>query len=261
MAESLPTVILVHGAWHTPPNYQDYISALQERGFTVHCPRLPSCSNASPPPASFLEDVTCVRGVVEPLVDAGRRVLMVMHSYGGTVGTDAVQGLDLSARKSESKPGGVVHLLYMCAFILPPGGSIYGVVKEAGFDHLWPAFVDNFDDGSTFPKDPGQLFFGADVDKEVVDKALPHMVRSPMSAFIVETQGTAWREVPATYISTQQDASVPRVYQDIMTEKVRKEGVVLRTEDYDTSHSIFVTRQEDMVGAVVRAAEDDRNLK
>ncbi|KAL9119098.1 MAG: hypothetical protein Q9187_004348 [Circinaria calcarea] len=191
MATSLPTVVLVHGAWHTPANYETYINALKARGFTVHCPRLPSCNGASPPNASFPEDVACVRDVVKPLVEAGERVVMLLHSYGGAVGTDAVEGLTFSDRKASGQsPGGVIHLLYLCAYILPPGSTIFGIVKEAGMDHLWPQFVDNAADGSTFPKDPVQLFFGG-VDPEVVDEALAHLVRSPMSAFTTETAGSA----------------------------------------------------------------------
>lgn len=258
MATSLPTIVLVHGAWHTPPNYQSYIDALKAKGFTVHCPRLPSCNGASPPNASLPEDVVCVHEVVKPLVEAGERVLMLLHSYGGAVGTDAVDGLAFSDRKAAGQPGGVIHLLYLCAYILPPGSTIFGVVQEAGMDHLWPQFVDNAADGSTFPKDPVQLFFGS-VDNDVVNKALPHLVRSPMSAFTTETKGSAWRRVPATYVFTQQDYSVPRVYQDLMVEKVKKEGVVLRTEDYETSHSVFITKQEEMVQVLVKAAKDERN--
>ena len=261
MAVSLPTIVLVHGAWHTPPNYQTYIDALKAQGFTVHCPRLPSCNGASPPSASLPEDVACVRDVVRPLVEAGERVLMLLHSYGGAVGTDAVdESLTFSFRKASGQPGGVIHLLYLCAYILPPGSTIFGIVKEAGMDHLWSQFVDNAEDGSTFPKDPVLLFFGG-VEKEVVDKALPQLVRTPMSAFTAETKGSAWRSVPVTYVFTQQDYSVPRVYQDIMVEKARKEGVVLRTEDYETSHSVFITKQQEMVQVVVTAAEDERNPK
>jgi hypothetical protein len=54
---------------------------------------------------------------------------------------------------------------------------------------------------------------------------------------------------------------VLKVYQDIMVDRVRKEGVVLRTEVYETSHSVFITRQQEMVQAAVNAAEDERNPK
>ncbi|MCJ1252158.1 hypothetical protein MMC30_009397 [Trapelia coarctata] len=252
MAPSLPTIVLAHGAWHTPPNYQTYIDALKAQGFPVHFPRLPSCSGASPPNASFPEDIVCVRNVVKPLAEAGERMLMLMHSYGGAVGTDAVEGLAFTDRKA------AIHLLYLCAYILRPGSTVFGIVQEAGMAHLWPQFVDSAADGSTFPKDPVLLFFGG-VDKAVVDTALPYLVRSPMSAFTAETTGSAWWRVPVTYVFTQQDYSVPRMYQDIMVEKVRQERVLLRTEEYETIHSFFITRQEEMVQAVVKAAQDGRN--
>ncbi len=258
MATSLPVIVLVHGAWHTPPIYQSYIDDLKTQGFTVYCPRLPSCSGASPPKASLPEDIVCVREVVKPLVEAGKRVVMVMHSYGGAVGTDAVEGLAFSARKAAGQSGGVIHLLYLCAFMLPPGSTILGIVKEAGMAHLWSQFIDDGADGSTFPKDPVQLFYGG-IDQEVVDKALPHLVRFPMSALTTATKGSAWRSLPVTYVYTQQDYSVPSVYQDIMIEKVRKEGVVPKIKEYDTSHSVFITMQQEMVQAVVKAAEDERN--
>jgi hypothetical protein len=134
-----------------------------------------------------------------------------------------------------------MHLLYMCAYILQPGDAVFCIVEKASVAHLWPQFVENAGDGSTFPKDPVQLFLGG-LDKETVDEALSHLVRFPMSAFEKKTKGSAWRSAPVTYILTQQDHSVLRIYQDIMVDKVKKEGVSMKTEDYDTNHSIFITK-------------------
>ncbi|KAF7946472.1 hypothetical protein EAE96_009470 [Botrytis aclada] len=258
MAASLPTIVLVHGAWHTPKNYETYINALKAQGFKVVCPRLPSCNGSSPPDSSLPEDTVAVRDVVEPLVEAGERVLMVMHSYGGAVGTDAIENLFFEDRKAAGKSGGVIHLFYMCAYILQPGTSVFDIIQEVGFAHLWPQFVEQFADGSTFPVDPVQLFLGS-VEKDIVDKALLHLVRSPLSAFETKTKGDAWRKLPVTYILTQQDYSVPRPYQDLMLEKVKKEGVSVKTQDYETSHSIFITKQDEMVQAVLAAVSDERN--
>ncbi len=66
------------------------------------------------------------------------------------MGTDAVEGLAFSARKAAGKSGGVIHLLYLCAYILPPGSTVFGVVEEAGMAHLWSRFIDDGDDGSIF---------------------------------------------------------------------------------------------------------------
>lgn len=183
---------------------------------------------------------------------------MLMHSYGGAVGTDAVKDLTLPERRAQNLPGGVVHLAYLCAFILRPGSTVSSVVEEAGMMHLWSQFVENADDGSTFPVDPVLLFLGG-VDQDRVQEALVHLVRSPMAAFMAPTEGDAWRRVPVTYVLTQEDYSVPRVYQDIMIRKVQEDGVKPRLLDYKTAHSIFLTMEEEMVKVVQEAAEDERN--
>lgn len=61
---------------------------------------------------------------------------MLMHSYGGAVGTDAMEGLKLPTRQAQGKAGGVIHLLYLCPYILPPGGSVWDVVEQAGVAYL-----------------------------------------------------------------------------------------------------------------------------
>ncbi|KAJ5090591.1 hypothetical protein N7532_009275 [Penicillium argentinense] len=256
---SLPTVVLVHGAWHTPPNYQSYCEALQAQGFKVYCPRLPTCNGSSPPRASLPDDVACVRDVVKSAVDSGERVLMIMHSYGGAVGTDAVKGLSLSERKAAGQPGGVIHLLYLCAYILEPGSTIWEIVQAAGFDQLWDQYIDTAADGSTVLKDPGLGFFSGEADQATIDRALQTLVRFPSSVFSDKTTGSAWKTTPTTYISTLKDYVVSKTYQDIMLEKVRVAGVQIKVVEHDADHSLFVTRQQDMVQAALAAAADERN--
>lgn len=256
---SLPTVILVHGAWNTPPNYKSYADALQMQGFKVYCPHLRTCSGVSPPTASLADDVAYVRNVVESVVEAGERVLMIMHSYGGVVGTGAVEGLSLSERKAAGLPGGIIHLLYLCAYILAPGSTIWGIVQDAGFDKLWDQYIDTSPDGSTVLKDPGLGFFSGNADQDVIEKALQTLVRFPSSVFHEETTGCAWKTVPTTYVSTLKDYAVPKAYQDIMLAKVRDQGAELKIEEYDADHSLFITMQNDMVNTALRAAGDERN--
>ncbi|KAF2474539.1 alpha/beta-hydrolase [Lindgomyces ingoldianus] len=261
MSDALPTIILIHGAWHTPANYQNFSDSLTAAGFSVYCPHLPSCNNTSPPPASFSEDVVAVRAVVQERVTAGECVLMVMHSYGGMVGTDAVtDNLLRSTRAAIGQPGGVIHLLYQCAYILQPGTSIIDISKASGLFHLWPQFVNNFDDGSSFPVNPAALFLG-DAEPADIEAALPHLVRSPLSAFSALSEGDCWKKLPVTYVHTSKDGSVPRPYQDIMIERAEKDGVVIKKEDYDTCHSVFVTKKKEMVDLALKAAKDERNAQ
>lgn len=261
MADVLPTIVLVHGAWHTPPNYIKFSDALAVAGFTVECPSLPSCNNASPPNASFAEDVACVRNVVEKLVSEGKQVLMVMHSYGGAVGTEAVtQDVTRSNRALAGQSGGVIHLLYQCAYMLCPGSKIMDVVKEAGFLPYWSEYINNFDDGTCFPIDPAAMFFGGD-DIFDIESALSYLVRFPLSALDAVVEGACWKTVPVTYLYTRKDGAVPTQYQDIMIRCVEDEGMVIRKLYYDTSHSIFITKEKEMVDVALEAARDIRNIK
>ncbi|KAL2869730.1 alpha/beta hydrolase [Aspergillus lucknowensis] len=263
---TLPTIILVHGAWHTPANYQSYISALQAQGFMVHCPLLPSSDKSLPSTSSLRDDVKVVRELVSSLTAAGERILMIMHSYGGAVGTDAVEGLAYPrpSANGNQRPGGVIHLLYLCAFILQPGAAIWDIVQEAGFDKVFDQYVHTAEDGSIFPLDPGLVFFGGDdsVEKETIDEALKTLVRFPRESLTTPTAtaGVAWRDIPTTYVLTQKDYSMPRTYQDIMLAKVKSEGVDLRTKDFDTCHSIFISREQEMVQLAIEAASDQRNV-
>ncbi|MCJ1379213.1 hypothetical protein MMC17_002313 [Xylographa soralifera] len=121
-----------------------------------------------------------------------------------------------------------------------------------------PVFVENFDDASTFPRDAADLFLNG-MNSETIEEARQHLVRHPMASFTTQTKGTGWRGTPATYVVTLQDHAVPKIYQDIMLARVKKEGVELRIETYDTCHSIFLTKQKEMVELVAKAVRDERN--
>lgn len=256
----LPTVILVHGAWHTPANYQSYADALRAQGFKVHCPHLPSCNGASPPTTSLADDTSCVRDIVQSVVDAGEHVLMIMHSYGGAVGTGALEGLSLAEREATGQPGGVVHLLYMCAYILRPGSTVWEIIQETGYDKLWDQYVDTAADGTVAMKDQGLAFFSGNAEQTVVDKALKTLVRFPSAIFYEKTTGSAWKTIPTTYISTVNDYAVLKPYQDLMLAKVREDGVNAKVEEYDADHSLFITKEAAMVEVAVKAATDKRNV-
>ncbi|KAI1078522.1 alpha/beta-hydrolase [Whalleya microplaca] len=257
MTAPLPTIILVHGAWSTPAIYQPYITALEAAGFTVHCPRLPSCSGVSPPTASFTEDVACVQTLLHSLTttNPGQRILLIMHSYGGAVGTDAVSGL---LATNPSAQASIVHLLYLCAYILVPGSCVWDIVEEAGVAPLWSQYVDDGADGLTFLRDPEAALFNEMSPAEAA-QARTELVRWPASAMRARTRGDAWAVLPATYVLTKQDRTVPSTYQEIMLGKVAERGVAVRREEFDTGHSVFITLRDEMVRAAVRATRDERN--
>lgn len=123
MASEKPVVLIIGGGWHTPDSYGKLVKALEAAGHDVHIPRHPSLEQVRPPTAGLADDSKNIRECTEKLVDAGRRVVAVMHSYGGQVGTNALTGLGVDARAKHGKPGGVSELVYVAAFALHEGGS------------------------------------------------------------------------------------------------------------------------------------------
>ena len=184
---------------------------------------------------------------------------MIMHSYGGAVATSALDGLSLAERKAAGQSGGVIHLLYLCAYILDSGSTCWSVLQDAKMDHLWDQFIETQADGMSFPKDPGLLFFSQLAEQIIVDKALPHLVRFPDVCLHTPTTGAAWKIIPTTYVSTVADYSVPKIYQDVMLGKVQKAGVEVKVKTYEASHSLFITMEKEMVDEAIEAASDERN--
>src|SRR5262245_5624999 len=80
-SDPLPTIVLVHGDWADGSGWNAVIQRLQDRGFTVVAPpnTLRGPSQDAPYLASYLQSIT------GPIV-------LVAHSYGGFVITNAATG-------------------------------------------------------------------------------------------------------------------------------------------------------------------------
>ena len=51
------------------------------------------------------------------LVDEGKDVVMIAHSYGGSPMSQCTKGLSKTEREAEGKEGGIVRLAYMTALV------------------------------------------------------------------------------------------------------------------------------------------------
>ncbi|PYH40118.1 kinase-like protein [Aspergillus saccharolyticus JOP 1030-1] len=105
------------------------------------------------------------------------------------------------------------------------GRTMWDVITEAQIMRFWPQFVQNHEDGSTFPVDPIQLFLG-NCDVSQVTAALSHLLRSPLSASHNPNTGDAWWRLPVTYLTTPTDHSMPRVHQEYYAEACQGGGWV-----------------------------------
>ena len=211
-------------------------------------------NEARPPNTDLTTDTAIIRGYVESLVDAGRTVMAIMHSYGGQVGTNALYGLGLKHRTQHGKPGGVIHLIYMCAFALPEGGSMVGKVKEFGHEHLLPLAFDFADDDSCVNRDPKNLLLGSDIEDVEAEAYVSSLVRWNGKSMYQAITHCSWREIPVTYIYTSQDMTVPLDYQKSMVERMQAEGQTVDTSLLATGHCPNLTMTQEVVDIVTHVA-------
>lgn len=117
MSTEKPIFVLAPGAWHTPDCYEILEGKLRAQGYETRAVAYPSVG-AEPPNKGLYDDAAALRAEIEVHANQGRQVIVVVHSYGGLVGAEAVKGLGYKQRKAEGKTGGVTLLVYLAAFVV-----------------------------------------------------------------------------------------------------------------------------------------------
>jgi alpha-beta hydrolase superfamily lysophospholipase len=117
-----PVFVFVPGAWHVAATFDVVRDLMHKRGFETEAIATPSVG-ASPPTKGLHADIEYTKAALKKLVDAGRQVVVVNHSYGGLVGAGAVEGLGYAQRSKAGLSGGVIMSVWMAAFATPKGQS------------------------------------------------------------------------------------------------------------------------------------------
>ncbi|KAK1758065.1 Alpha/beta hydrolase fold-1 [Echria macrotheca] len=235
---TLPTILIVPGAWHTPASYARLCAALQHHGYPVSIPRLPSADSTGP--GALATDIAHVRSVATSLLASGQKLIVLMYSYGGQVGSSAVAGLG----------PGVLRLIYLCAFALPKTMSLFDQERESGLLGKLP--FEAGEDGRARMKDPRGLMFGVGVEVEGGDEYLGTLVEWCNGSGIFEYgSGEAWREVPdVTYVVATEDEMVIPRRQWMMIDEMRAEGVNVNVVEVKTGHCPNWTAVDEVVEVV-----------
>jgi pimeloyl-ACP methyl ester carboxylesterase len=183
-ATATPTVVLVHGAFADGSSWAGVVAALAGQGLSVVAPPNPLRGIAA--------DAAYVASFVKQI---DGRVLLVGHSYGGAVTTNAA-----------SQANNVVGLVYVDAFIPDQGETLQAIAGRATDSQILPALRPlRYPSGD--PAKPGTEF--------VIDRAAFHAVfcadvpegqaavlaatQRPLSqiAFGEPTRDPAWKKLPA----------------------------------------------------------------
>ncbi|KAI0897139.1 alpha/beta-hydrolase [Annulohypoxylon nitens] len=232
MAQKNPVLVFSPGAWHTPDFFEPTTSPLREAGYTYDLISLPSVGAElrSPPqiPQNFDPDVAAIRGTVTKHLDSGHDVILIVHSYSGVVGSEAVVGLDRASRSHLGKSTAVTHLIYVAALVIPAGVRLLAFRPAQKLD---------------------EVFYGmcSKEQREFVMKSLRSQAKGVFTNS--EVRHTAWRVIPSTYIRARDDPLF-----DFMKEppEGHRFGEVLEVPG---DHFPFVSAAEETVAAIKGVVE------
>lgn len=231
------TVVLVHGAWHGAWCWAGFQAELDRRGIPSLAVDLPGHGASTAPLTGLHGDAAAVVGVLDLLASRGTGpIVLVGHSYGGAVITQAAAGRD-----------DVGHLVYVAAFALDDGESVMSTLGS--FDRhevaLGAAMVPS-DDGTATTLDPGAAvpaLYGS-CPQPVVDAALPRLGPQPISTMTETVSGSPRATIPSTYVLCEQDRAVHPAHQATMAARCTNRI------DLDTDHSPFVSAIDDLATVI-----------
>ena len=232
-----PTVILVHGAWADSSGWAGVITRLQRDGYTVLAPANPLRGLASD--TAYLK--TFLAAVTGPVV-------LVGHSYGGAVITDAATG----------NPN-VKSLVYIDAFA-PDAGE--NVLQLSGTDSV----LANPDLSKVFSTVPGNAAPTADTDlyllpsvfrkamagdESATKAAVLAAVQRPITLGAVSGPSTepAWRTIPSWYLVGTLDRAIPKAAQLTMAHRAKSHIVEVKA-----AHLSMITKPTAVTALIETAA-------
>lgn len=90
---SQPTLVLVPGSCHTAQHFSSFIPLLQKAGFPVVCKKLASVDPPKHARPTTSDDIAFIQQhLLQPLLDEGKDILLVCHSFTGYSGGAAALG-------------------------------------------------------------------------------------------------------------------------------------------------------------------------
>jgi alpha-beta hydrolase superfamily lysophospholipase len=119
---SKPTIAIVPGFWEGADSFIRLEPVLRSAGFKVHAASLTSTGTSSPGNPSMTDDINSLSKQLTTLVEAGDEVVVLAHSMGGVLASEAIQGLSANSRKE--KPGKVTGLIFFAAGLAPEGHTM-----------------------------------------------------------------------------------------------------------------------------------------
>jgi pimeloyl-ACP methyl ester carboxylesterase len=219
-------VVLVHGGFVDGSGWQGVYNELKKDDYEV--------SIVQNPTLSLQGDSDATKRIVGA---QGEPVILVGHSYGGAVITEAGNDPDVAA------------LVYIAAFAPDKGESVNTLIEGFPKDGPQPPILPPQDGFLSLDREKFHDSFAADVDPELAAFMADSQVPWGLDALGGTISEAAWASKPSWYLVTTEDRMIPPQAQ---REMAGRAGATV--EEAAASHSVYVSQPAVVAELVKKAA-------
>ena len=229
-----PTVVLVHGAFADSSSWNGVIAILERDGYTVV---------AAPNP---LRGVRADADVVGDLVKSIEGpVVLVGHSYGGSVISEAAEGAP-----------NVKALVYVAAFAPDAGETALGLTGKFPGSTLAPALaapVKLTSGGNDLYILQARFHDQFAADVPAAEARLMAAGQRPVAEAALGEASTApaWKHLPSWFVYGDKDRNIPPAALAFMADRAKSRGTVVVK---GASHVVMVSNAPAVAGLIEKAA-------
>ncbi len=221
-------VVLVHGGFVDGSGWHAVYKILKKDGFNV--------SIVQNPTLTLEGDAAATRQIIDA---QDGPVILVGHSYGGAVITEA--GTDLN----------VAALVYIAAFAPDKGESVNTLIANAPPGAPVPPILPPQDGFLFLDRDKFAASFAADVSADEAQFMADSQVPWGVGALSGAVSEPAWRVKPSWYLVATDDRMIPPPAQRAMSERAGSTVV-----EVAGSHAIYVSQPQAVADLIKQAASE-----
>lgn len=226
-ADAAPVgIVLVHGGFVDGSGWEAVHDILTKDGYHV--------SIVQNPTVSLDDDVAVTRRSIDAQKN---RVLLVGHSYGGAVITEA--GNDPN----------VAGLIYIAAFAPDKGESVGSLIKNPAPGAPVPPILPPNNGFLMLDQAKFAASFAGDVEARKAAFMADSQVPWGLGALNGAVDAPAWKTKPSWYLLTTDDKMIPVAAQRVMSKRI---GAT--TTEVAGSHAVYVSQPEKVAAFIESAA-------
>jgi pimeloyl-ACP methyl ester carboxylesterase len=220
----IKNVVLVHGAFADGSGWKAVAKILENDGYTVSVPQEPETSYAA--------DQKYTKAAIDAM---GGPVVLVGHSYGGSVITEAGNDPNVAA------------LVYIAAFALDEGESCASI--EQAVPQASKAFKADSNGNWWIDQDHFAADFAADISPAESHYMAISQVPISTDSFTHKVTNPAWKTRPTWYMVASSDRSINPIQERMMAKRAHA-----KTVEVDSSHVAYMSHPKEAAKFIEEAA-------